>query len=1118
LLSGVFFAPAVQAGDLSILILHSYHAEYAWTRNQHAGFVSTLEQETPEHDVSYFAEYLDTKRHEYTPAYATFFADYLQKKFLGYHPDAIYATDDNALAFLIQYRDRLFPDTPVVFSGINNLWLEKQLDPTVFAGVYERKDVVGNVRLALAMEPGLKRLYFLGDGSGSHDLIAEHVRKEMAGHFPDLAFEFIVDGTMSGIREKMAAKGEGAVVLTTLGGLVGPDGNPVPIPVAIKSLAGAGKFKILTMGTNYLTDGVIGGSVVDGLAQGRAAGHVLLQRLPGAGQEGHGETVDANPAEYVFFYPALKQWGIPLSTLPRGSLVLDGPMQTVGGNTHLLLGALLFLILQVVLLLLALPRLRSLKLIRQALHWSERRYDAVARVINDAVIGIDDRGLVTIFNPAAEKMFGYNEEDILGRPLDRLMPEGFRDNHRRRLDSFFSGEPASDLLGQNLELPALRSNGEEFYVELSLSLLRQGNNIKVIAALRDITERRRADDELRRSEARYRALVQTQVEAICRWLPDTTLTYVNEAYCRLYGKRSDQLLGQKFIGRMPGAARVSMEEHIRILMAHPGTLYHEAPVLQSDGSYLWYRWSNTAIVGELGEVMEVQSVGLDITERKKVEEELRESEARFRETADLLPQSVFETDTSGRLTFANRVTLEMTGCTDGDLARGVSVFALMAEADRDRLAKGFDRVLSGETINADECLIEARNGFRFKVMISASPVVRKGRIVGVRGVAVDISDRIVAEQALRQSEKKFKRLFREYQTLLDGIPDPIALVAPDRTVLRTNLSTASMLGLAVQDIPGKKCCALWVDCSCHEEECPVMTSFRTGEVQKMVLKSGDGRSWEVRTFPVMDKAGKTVQVIRYANDITRQIQLREESLRTGQLASLGELAAGVAHEINNPINGIINYAQLLADSLEIAQDDRDILQGIIDEGERIANIVRNLLAFARARKEHKDRMALWDALACSLALTESQLRKDGILLHLDVPDDLPEVIAHGQEIQQVILNLLSNARYALNKKYPTVDPGKTMAVTGRVCEHRGIPSVQMTFHDRGVGIPESVIHKVLDPFYTTKPTGEGTGLGLSISHGIMKDHRGDIVIDSKEGSYTKVTLILPIAPEENHES
>ncbi|MDY0261507.1 MAG: PAS domain S-box protein [Syntrophotalea acetylenica] len=1100
---------------MNILMLHSYHIEYDWTRDQHAAFVGTLKQRAPQREISFFAEYLDTKRNLYTPDYAAFFAEYLKKKFLGYHLDAIYVTDDNALSLLLRYRQELFPGVPVVFSGVCNLWPGKPGKTALLDGVYERKDVAGNVRIAKAIDPGLKKLYFVGDGGPSHNFIARQVKAEMAKHFPGLAYELVADRSLYKLRGKLAEKVEGTVILTTLGGLLSPDGSTVPIPAAVATLAESGKFKILTMGSNYLTEGVIGGSVVDGFVQGQAAAHVLLRQVlkesPAVDGKGFAAT------RHVFFYPALQSWKISLKDLPGDSVIIDGPARTIGQHTRLLLGGLVFVLLQVLLLVLVLPRLRSLKLIRQALYWSERRYHAVVRVINDAVIGINDKGCIVIFNPAAEKMFGYAEEEILGKPIDGLLPERFRDRHRSRLARFFSGDPVSDLLGQNVELPALHHNGEEFYVELSLSLMHQGNRVKVIAALRDVTERRRAGDELRRSEERYRALVQTQVEAVCRWLPDTTLTYVNEAYCRLYKKRPEELLGQKIVERMSACERTAMEEHIRLLIAQPGTLYHETSIPRGDDRCLWYRWSNTAIVGELGEVVEIQAVGLDITERKKVEEELRESESRFRDTADLLPQSVFETDIVGRLTFANRVTLEMTGCSDEDLARGISVFDLMAGSERERLVRDFQKVLAGETVNASECLIEARNGFRFKVMISASPVVRKNRIIGVRGVAVDISERIVAEQALRQSEKKFKRLFREYQALLDGIPDPIALIAPDRTVVRTNRGMANALGLAVQDIPGQKCCALWNSDCCAEEQCPVLSCFRTGAPQKKELRTRDGRSWEVRVFPVQDKTGTTVQVIRYASDITRQIRLREESLRTGQLASLGELAAGVAHEINNPINGIINYAQLLADSLDIAREDHEILKGIIDEGERIANIVRNLLAFARTRKEHKDRMNLWDALACSLALTESQLRKDGIRLQLDVPADLPEIIAHAQEIQQVILNLLSNARYALNKKYPAVAPDKILSIKASPCENQDVPSVRIDFHDRGIGIPEGVRHKVLDPFFTSKPAGEGTGLGLSISHGIVKDHQGEILIDSREGHFTTVTLIFPTAPEENHE-
>lgn len=1116
-LMAVLWPGLALARDVNILVLHSYHADYAWTQNQHAGFITTLEQAAPQHRIACSVEYLDTKRKDYSPAYESVFAEYLREKFRDFLPDAIYVTDDHALTFMRHHRARLFPRTPVIFSGINDLWLQTQLDPRFFMGVYERKDVAGNVRLALQMDPALQTLYFVGDGSTSHDLVARHVSEEMAHHFPDLAFEFVTDKNLAGLQRSLAARGAGTVVLTTLGGLQGAGGGAVPIPLAIRALEEAGEFKILSMGANYLTDGVIGGCVLEGVAQGQGAARVLADKVLGLPAVGTEQEVDPNRARLVFQYPLLERWNIPMSALPAGSTILGAPAQDMGADPRFVLGGLLFLALQSLVLIFLLPRLRSLSMVRQALKGSEKRFDVVARVINDALVGVNDRGLVVIFNPAAQRMFGFAEKEMLGRPLDVLIPLRYRDRHRRSLQDFFSGAPMSDMLGMNLELPALRSSGEEFFVELSLSLWQQGQTSRVIAALRDVTARRRADEELRRSEERYRALVQTQVEAVCRWLPDTTLTYVNQAFCRLLGKRPEELLGRKFIDLLPVEARGRMDEHIRELLANPGTLYEEIPIPNRDGGSLWYRWSNTAIVGELGDVMEVQSVGLDITERKRVEEDLRESESRFRDTADLLPQAVFETDALGTLAFANRVTMEMTGCGGADLERGVTIFDLVAESDCQQLAQTFHRVLDGETIHAREALIEMRNGRRIEVLISAAPLVRKGRVVGVRGVAVDISERIVAEQALRQSEKKFKRLFREYQTLLDGIPDPIALIAPDLTVLRTNLATADIVARPVQELPGQKCCSLWADSSCRQEECPVMTSFRTGVVRKMVARTDDGRSWEVRTFPVKNKTGTTVQVIRYANDITRQMQLREESLRTGQLASLGELAAGVAHEINNPINGIINYAQLLADSLDIEQEDMDILCGIIDEGERIANIVRNLLAFARARKEHKDRVALSDMLACSLALTESQLRKDGIRLQVEVPDGLPEVIAHAQEIQQVILNLLSNSRYALNKKYPSVDEQKTLTIKAEAADHRGVPSLKLTVCDQGPGIPQKALHKVLEPFYTTKPTGEGTGLGLSISHGIIKDHQGEMIIGSKEGQYTSVTLVLPAAPEESHE-
>jgi signal transduction histidine kinase len=246
-----------------------------------------------------------------------------------------------------------------------------------------------------------------------------------------------------------------------------------------------------------------------------------------------------------------------------------------------------------------------------------------------------------------------------------------------------------------------------------------------------------------------------------------------------------------------------------------------------------------------------------------------------------------------------------------------------------------------------------------------------------------------------------------------------------------------------------------------------------------------------------------------------ELEIREremaeaEALRAGHLAALGELAAGVAHEINNPINGIINYAEILANESREGSKEHDILIRIIKEGERIANIVMNLLSFARDSREKKHPVHLHEIINDALALTEIQLIKDGIRLKVDVPVNLPEIVAQPQQIQQVVLNIISNARYALNQKYQEADEDNILEITGKEISVDNVPYIQITFYDKGTGIPAAIQDKVMNPFFTTKPNRIGTGLGLSISHGVINDHRGRINIKSAEGEFTKVTIELP---------
>lgn len=238
----------------------------------------------------------------------------------------------------------------------------------------------------------------------------------------------------------------------------------------------------------------------------------------------------------------------------------------------------------------------------------------------------------------------------------------------------------------------------------------------------------------------------------------------------------------------------------------------------------------------------------------------------------------------------------------------------------------------------------------------------------------------------------------------------------------------------------------------------------------------------------------------------------------GDFSSLTELAAGIAHEINNPINGIINYAQILVNRLSRQQDEAAVAARIISEGERVAGIVKSLLTFAGEGVRAKRMISLEELLSVCLDLTRAQLDEDGIRLVVNMEQGLPHVLVDGTQIRLIFLNLISNARHALNERYPSFHENKILSITGRRSEDDGGTCVRIEFHDRGTGIPVEALGKVLTPFFSTKSGGRGTGLGLSTSRRIIVHHHGTLHIDSMPGEYTRVVVVLPttLRKAENH--
>ncbi len=384
-------------------------------------------------------------------------------------------------------------------------------------------------------------------------------------------------------------------------------------------------------------------------------------------------------------------------------------------------------------------------------------------------------------------------------------------------------------------------------------------------------------------------------------------------------------------------------------------------------------------------------------------------------------------------------------------------------------------------------------------------------------VALLVSRREVRRRtsAFRESEERFRDLY-------ENAPNAYFSVDVDGRIRMLNRRVEDLLEYTTEELMGRPVLDLYANTPSDKEKArKILQRFVSGEAvrgEELQMQRADGQPiWIGLTAnPVRDRQGQVVGSRLMVVDITerkraeKEKQALESKLRQSQkLESIGTLASGVAHEINNPLTGMINYADLIADRVE---DDRlkGFAQGIIKEGNRVAEIVKGLLYFARQEKQSHSPARIEDIIDASLLLIGSVLKKDQITLYKDIPDDLPQVRCRSQQIEQVIINLLTNARDALNKRYEAYHEDKLIRIRVQPFEEDGIQWIRTTVEDHGTGIPEEAIDRIFDPFFTTKPRDAGTGLGLSVSYGIIKDHHGELRVESKPGEYTRFYLDLRV--------
>jgi two-component system NtrC family sensor kinase len=297
-----------------------------------------------------------------------------------------------------------------------------------------------------------------------------------------------------------------------------------------------------------------------------------------------------------------------------------------------------------------------------------------------------------------------------------------------------------------------------------------------------------------------------------------------------------------------------------------------------------------------------------------------------------------------------------------------------------------------------------------------------------------------------------------------------------------------------------------------------MEKVTKGELDHRIeINTKDEMGMLARTFNEMTKELKVARerLENWAKELEEEVKKKTEEIRKGQeqmihtekLASLGRMAAGVAHELNSPLTGIVTFAHLMLQRIPPENKmDREDLEVIIEQAERCSKIIKGLLGFSRALPAEKSDIRINDTIRHVIDMVKNQAKFHNIKIITDLSPDLPEIKGDASQIQQVYMNLLINAADAMN------DRGEIRIAT-RLIKEDGVDYIEIEFTDNGPGIPEEYMGRLFEPFFTTKPVGKGTGLGLSVSHGIVRKHGGHIIVKSKVGEGTTFLIRLPVRPE-----
>jgi PAS domain S-box-containing protein len=733
---------------------------------------------------------------------------------------------------------------------------------------------------------------------------------------------------------------------------------------------------------------------------------------------------------------------------------------------------------------------------------SEQQFRRLVENAWEVVILIGEGGEITYASDAVSRVMGYTVDEYVGNIIFDLIHE---DDVQKVRDAF-GHVLLEDGRTVTIELRGLHKDGSWRWLEaVGTNLMNDPSVSAVVANYRDITERREAADALHESEARLRTVISSAPIILWALDRDGVFTLSEGSGLGALGLSPGDLVGQSVFDVYKDSPDV-LEFNRRALTGESFGATVEVEELAWDVRYV-------PVFGEAGVVDGVIGVATDITVHRRVEEALSIERAYLDELFQSSPEAVVLLDNENRILRPNREFTELFGY-DGQEVLGRSVDELLAPDHlRDEAAAITGRVASGDLI-AVETVRQRKDGSLVDVSILGAPITTSDGQVAIYGIYRDITERKRAEEALRQSEAN-------YRGLVENATHGIYRSSPEGRFLMVNPALVKMLGYQSEnellnlDI-GK-------DVYLHpSDRLPAINKYsRAGRIDGFEVhwkcKDQSPITVWLSGHPVHDDAGDLEYFEMIAEDVTEQRMLEAQLRQVQKMEAIGQLTGGIAHDFNNLLTVISANAEIVSDSLpaEFAPLKEDV-QDLQAAAQRGTALVKKLLGFGRRTMLDLQLVNLSNVVSDAAGMVR-RIVPENIEIDLDVDRPVGNVRADPVALEQIILNLATNARDAMpDGGMLRVHVAEQWLDEGYSATHPGCHPGQyvcVTVADTGIGMTTDTKEHIFEPFFTRKPPGMGTGLGMSMVYGLVKQLNGYVDVVSEPDSGTTVRLYFPVLEE-----